>query len=106
MEVEAHCEAEQIAKNERVFNFIKSHCKILKTMIEWLGQIMGMDSIVNICTRICCVITAIFDIQPGNPVPLLYQVSIKTIGFVKHLDFICWQDDVQDNVPLLPYNFF
>jgi hypothetical protein len=32
--VEAHCEAEQIAKNEREFDFIKTHHKVLKTTIE------------------------------------------------------------------------
>ena len=48
-------------------------------------------------------ITALFDIQPGNPVPLLYQVSIKMIGFIKHLDFIRWHADVRESVPQLPY---
>jgi hypothetical protein len=103
--IEAHRDAEQIAKNERKFNFIKSHCKLLKTTIEGLGKITGMDCIVKICANICCVIMALFEIQPSNPVPLLYQVAIKTISFIKHLDFIHWHADVRESVPQLPYIF-
>ena len=103
--VEAYREAEQIAKNEREFDFIESHRKVLKTTIEGLGKITSMDCIVKICANVCCVITALFDIQPGNPVPLLYQVSIKMIGFIKHLDFIRWHADVRESVPQLPYIF-
>ena len=103
--VEAHHEAEQIAKNECEFNFIKSHCKVLKTMIEGLGKITGMDCIMMICANICCIITALYNIQPLNPVPLLYQVAIKTISFIKHLDFIHWHTYVRKSVPQLPYIF-
>ena len=103
--VEAYHKAEQIAKNERKFDFIESHRKALKTTIEGLGKITSMDCIVKICADVCCVITALFDIQPGNPVPLLYQVSIKMIGFIKHLDFIRWHADVRESVPQLPYIF-
>jgi hypothetical protein len=103
--VEVHHEAEQIAKNEREFDFIESHCKVLKTTVEGLGKITGMDCIMKICTNICCVITALFDIQPGNSVPLLYQVAIKTINFIKHLDFIHWHANVRESVPQLPYIF-
>ena len=39
--VEAYWEAEQIAKNECKFDFIKSHCKVLKTTIEGHGIITG-----------------------------------------------------------------
>jgi len=92
--VEAYREAEQIAMNEREFDFIESRRKALKTTIEGLGKITSMDCIVKICADVCCVITALFDIQSGNPVPLLYQVSIKMIGFIKHLDFIRWHADV------------
>ena len=103
--IEAHCKAEQIAKNERKFDFIKSHCKVLKTTIEGLGKIACMDCIVKICANICCVITVLFDIQTGNPVPLLYQVAIKTFSFIKHLDFIHWHTYVRKSVPQLPYIF-
>ena len=58
--VEAHRKAEQIAKNEREFDFTESHCKVLKTTIEGLGTITGMDCIVKICTPICCIITVPF----------------------------------------------
>ena len=92
--VEAYREAEQIAKNEREFD-----------SIEGLGKITSMDCIVKICANVCCVITALFDIQPGNPVPLLYQVFIKMIGFIKHLDFIRWHANVHESVPHLPYIF-
>jgi hypothetical protein len=67
-------EAEQIAKNECEFDFIESHRKALKTTIEGLGKITSMDCIVKICANVCCVIIALFDIQPGNPVPLLVNV--------------------------------
>ena len=104
--VEAYCKAEQIAKNECEFNFIESHCKALKTMIEGLDKITSIDCIVKICVNlVCCVITALFDIQPGNPVPLLYQVSLKMIGFIKHLDFIHWHANVCESIPQLPYIF-
>jgi hypothetical protein len=63
-----------------------------------------MDCIVKICANVCCVITALFDIRPGNPV-LLYKICIKTIGFIKHLDFICWYEDVCKSVPQLQYIF-
>jgi hypothetical protein len=49
---------------------------------------------------------ALFDIQPGNPVPFLYQVSIKMIGFIKHLDLIRWHADVRESIPQLPFIFF
>jgi hypothetical protein len=64
-----------------------------------------MDCTVKICANVCCVITALFDIRPGNPVPLLYKICIKTIGFVKHLDFIRWYKDVRESVPQLQYIF-
>ncbi len=50
--VEAYREAEQIAKNEPEFDFIESHCKALKTMIEELGKITSMDCIVKICVNV------------------------------------------------------
>jgi hypothetical protein len=77
----------------------------LKTTIEGLGKITSMDCIVKICKNIYCVITELFDIQPDNQVLLLYQVSIKMIGFIKHLDFIRWHADVRESVPQLPYIF-
>jgi hypothetical protein len=55
---------------------------------------------------VCCIITALFDIQLGNPVPVLYSTCIKMIEFIKHLDFICWHVDVKENVPQLPYIFY
>jgi hypothetical protein len=36
--VETYCKAEQITKNEREFNFIKSHRKLLKTTTKGLGK--------------------------------------------------------------------
>jgi len=50
--VEAYRKAEQIAKNEREFDFIESHCKVLKTTIEGLGKITSMDCIVKICANV------------------------------------------------------
>jgi hypothetical protein len=99
--LEAHHDAEQIAKNEREFDFIESHCKALKTTIEGLGKITSMECIVKICANVCCVITAFFDIRPGNPVPLLYSICIKTIEFIKNLDFIRWHAEVHKDVPQL-----
>ncbi len=103
--VESYRGAEQIAKNEHEFDFIESHRKALKTTIEGLVKITSMDCTTNICANVCCVITALFDIQPGNPVLLLDQVSIKMIGFIKHLDFICWHPDVHKSVLQLQYFF-
>jgi hypothetical protein len=95
-------EAEQIARNEHEFNFIETHHKALKTTIKGLGKITSMECIVKICANICCVITAFFDIRPSNPVPLLYSICIKTIKFVKNLDFIHWHVEVCGDVPQLP----
>jgi hypothetical protein len=78
--VEASCEANKVAKNKQEFDFINTHSKALKTTIEGLGKITSMDCIVKICANVCCVITALFDIRPGNPVPLLYRICIKTIA--------------------------
>jgi hypothetical protein len=64
-----------------------------------------MKCIVKICANICCTITAFFDIRPSNPVPLLYSICIKTIKFVKNLDFIRWHAEVRGDVPQLPYIF-
>jgi len=100
--IEAHCEAEQLAKNECEFDFVEAHHKILKTTIEGLGTISGMECIVKICVNVSCVVTAFFDIDGSNPVPLLYSVCIKTIDFVKHLDFIQWHATVKARVPQLP----
>jgi hypothetical protein len=66
------------------------HRKILKTTIKGLGMISGMECVVKICANVCCVVTAFFDIDGSNPVPLLYSVCIKTIEIVKSLDFIQW----------------
>jgi hypothetical protein len=101
--VEASCEAKQVAKNEQEFDFIDAHCKALKITIKGLGKITSMDCIVKICANVCCIITALFDICPGNPVPLLYEICIKTIGFVKYLDFIRWYKDVRESIPQLQY---
>jgi hypothetical protein len=83
--VEAHREAEQIAKNKREFDFIETHHKVLKTTIEGLGKITSMDCIVKICANVCCVITAFFNIRPGNPVR--------------------WHAEARGDVPQLPYIF-
>jgi hypothetical protein len=101
--LEAHREAEQHAKNEREFDFVETHRKILKTTIEGLGMISGMECVVKICANVCCVVTAFFDIDGTNPVPLLYSVCIKTIEFLKSLDFIQWHAIVRARVPQLPF---
>jgi hypothetical protein len=103
--LKAHCEAEQITKNMHEFDFIKSHRKALKTTIKGLGKITSMECIVKIWANVCCVITAFFDIRPGNPVPLLYSICIKTIEFIKNLDFIRWHAEVREDVPQ-PLNIF
>ena len=103
--VNAHRDAEQVARNEREFDFVESHRKAIKTTIEGLGKIQNTECIVKICANICCVITAIFDIRAGNPVPLLYSVCIKTIEVTKHPDFLKWHAEVHKKVPQLPYIF-
>ncbi len=77
----------------------------MKTTIEGLGKIYSIDCIVKICANVCCVITALFDIRAGNPVPLLYSICIKTIEVVKHPEFIKWHSEVHDKIPQLPYIF-
>ncbi len=101
--VEEYHEDEQLAQNEHVFNIIEVHWKTLKSTIKGLGKITSMDYIVKISANLCCIITALFDIQPGNLVPVLYLTCIKMIEFIKHLDFIRWHMDVKENVPQLPY---
>jgi hypothetical protein len=103
--LKAHCEAEQQAKNEREFDFVETHRKHLKTTIEGLGKISGMECVIKICANVCCVITAFFDIDGSNPVPVPYSVCIKTIDFVKSLDFIQWHAIVRARVPQLPFIF-
>jgi hypothetical protein len=100
--INAYCEVEQIAKNKCKFNFVEFHRKALKTTIEGLGKISRMECIVKICTNICCVITALIDVRPGNPVPLFYAVCIKTIECIKHPNFIKWHNNVNERVPHLP----
>jgi hypothetical protein len=103
--IEAHREVEQLAKKKREFDFIDTHCKVLKTTIEGLGMITGVECIIKICTNVCCVVTALFDIDGSNLVLLLYSVCIKTIDFVKSLDFIQWHAIVHVCVPQLPFIF-
>ena len=103
--VNAYREAKQVARNKREFDFVKSHCKALKTTIEGLGKIHSLDCFVKTCANVCCVITALFDIRAGNPVPLLYSVCIKTIEVFKHPEFIKWHNKVHDKVLQLPYIF-
>ncbi len=105
VKLEAHRKAEKIAKNECKFDFIESHCKALKTTIEGLGKITSMVCIIKICANVCCVTMAFFDIRPGNPIPLLYSICIKTIEFIKNLDFIRWHAEVRKDVPQLPCIF-
>jgi hypothetical protein len=68
-------------------------------------MITGMECIVKICTNVCCIVTALFDIEGSNPILLLYSVCIKTINFVKSLDFIQWHAIVHARVPQLPFIF-
>ncbi len=103
--IEAHCEAEQLAKNKREYDFVDTHCRVLKTTIKGLGMIPGMECIIKICTNVCCIVPALFDIDGSNPVLLLYSVCIKTINFVKSLDFIQWHVIVHACVPQLPFIF-
>jgi hypothetical protein len=105
VKVNAHRDAEQVARNERAFDFVESHCKAIKSTIEGLGKIQNMECIVKICANICCVIIAIFDIRARNPIPLLYSVCIKTIEVIKHPEFIKWHAEVREKVPQLPYIF-
>ena len=86
--VNAYHKADQVARNKRELDFVQTHRKALKMTIKGLGKIHSMDCIVKICANVCCVITALFDIRAGNPVPLLYSVCIKTIEVVKHHEFI------------------
>jgi hypothetical protein len=99
--ISAYCNAKQVEKNEREFDFVESHRKALKTTIEGLGKISNMNCIVKVCANICCMITALFDVQTGNPVPLLYSVCIKMIEVIKHSAFIKWHNDVHGKVPQL-----
>jgi hypothetical protein len=69
-------------------------------------MITGMECVVKICANVCCTITALFDIDRSNPVPLFYNVCIKMIDFVKSLDFIKWHATVHTRVPQLPFLFF
>ncbi len=64
-----------------------------------------MDCIIKIWAKVCCVITALFDVRPGNPVPLLYAIYIKTVESIKHPGFIKWHTDISNRVPQLPYIF-
>ena len=66
-------------------------------------MITGMKCIVKICANVCCIVTALFDIDGSNPVLLLYNVCIKTIDFVKSLDLIQWHVIVHTRVPQLPF---
>jgi hypothetical protein len=77
-------------RDKRKFDFVKVHCKLLNTTVKGLGVISRMECIIKICTNVCCVVTAFFDINRSNPVSLLYSMCIKMINFVKHLDFIQW----------------
>jgi hypothetical protein len=104
--VNAHRDAEKVARNKREFDFVEYPCKAIKTTIEGLGKIQNMECIVKICANGCCVTTAIFDIRAGNPIPLLYSVCIKTIEVIKHPDVIKWHAEVHEKVPQLPYIFF
>ncbi len=78
----------KLQKNEHKFNFVKSHCKVLKTRVKGLGKISNMDCIIKICTNLCCVITAFFDVWMENPVFLLYSICIKMVEVIKHPKFI------------------
>jgi hypothetical protein len=101
--VKKYREAEQLAQNKRVFDIIEAHWKTLKSIIKGLGKITSMDCIVKISANVCCIVTALFDIQPGNPFPVLYLTCIKMIEFIKHLHFIHWYADIKENVLQLPY---
>jgi hypothetical protein len=103
--IEVHCEAEQLAKNQRKFDFVETHRKLLKTTIEGLGMISGIECIVKIFTNVCCVVTAFFDIDGSNTVQFLYSMCIKTVNFVKHLKFIQWHATICACVPQLPFIF-
>ncbi len=104
--VKAHREAEKLAKIEREFDFVDTQHKALKTTIKGLGKITRMECVVKICANVCCTITALFDIDHNKPVPLFYNVCIKTIDFVKSLNFIKWHATVHTCVPQLPFIFF
>jgi hypothetical protein len=101
--INAYREAEQVAKNECKFDFIESYCKALKSTIQEFGKITTMDCIVKICTKVCCVITALFDVRPGNPISLLYAICIKLVECIKHPEFIKWHNNISNRVPQLPY---
>ncbi len=103
--IEVHCKAEQLAKNECKFDFVKAHCKHLKTTIKGLGMISGRECIVKICANVCCIVTAFIVINSSNPVPLLYSMCIKMIDFVKQLDFIQWHAIMCARVPQLHFIF-
>jgi hypothetical protein len=75
--IKAHCEAEPLAKNEHKFDFVKAHCKLLKTTIEGLGMISGMECIVKICANICCIVAVFLNIDAINPILFHYSVCIK-----------------------------
>jgi hypothetical protein len=70
------------------------HTARMITHLLGLSKITGMDCIVIFYANVCCVITTLLDIQLGNPVLWFDQVCIKTIGFIKHLDFIHWLADL------------
>jgi hypothetical protein len=59
-------EAQQLAQNKHVFDIIEANWKTLKSTIKGLGKITSMDCIIKISANVCCIIMALFDIQPGN----------------------------------------
>ena len=88
-------------------NFLSNNLESLNyemnstTILSFVAQ----NDLAKVNAHCCSIITAIFGIQAGNPIPLLYSVCIKTIEVTKHLEFLKWHAEVHKQVPQLQYIF-
>jgi len=94
----------QAQRNESLFNINEKDKKETSSYIEGIGQIKTTEDIVSACANICGIMFAIVD-TTGDNKPMLYQVAMKIILFLRERTTSSWLCDNKNDWAHLPYVF-
>jgi hypothetical protein len=94
----------QAHQNESLFNINEKDKKETSAYIEGIGQIETTEDVISACANICGITFAIVD-TTGNNKPLLHQVAMKIIIFLRERSTSGWMRDNKNECAHLPYVF-
>jgi len=94
----------QAHQNESLFNINEKDKKETSAYIEGIGQVDSNEDVVSACANICGIMFAIVDTTGSNK-PILHQVVMKIILFIRERSTSIWMRDNKKDCAHLPYVF-